>query len=129
MLTLTHSWRRGPEGQVILTRQCPGPRDKHHHEGFSHSAGSRGRSACAICLGCFIHDIHHCNSNNLWDRSSSHCCQAQDGHIVNPQGLPLCYKWQCTQSCAAPNHEAFHGCSGCGSKDHGAQKCSRGEKA
>lgn len=120
---------RGGEAQKGRSSSPDNTRDKNRREGFSRGAGSRGRSACAVCLGRFAHDIRHCNASNLWDGSNAHCRRTQDGRIVNPQGLPLCYKWQRPESCAAPNHESSHECSGCGGKDHGAQKCSRVEKA
>ncbi|KAG1725487.1 uncharacterized protein EDB91DRAFT_1208983 [Suillus paluster] len=120
---------RGGGAQKGRSSSPDNTRDKSRREGFSRGAGSRGRSACAVCLGRFAHDIRHCNSSNLWDGSNAHCRRAQDGRIINPQGLPLCYKWQRPESCAAPNHESSHECSGCGSKDHGVQKCSRVEKA
>ncbi|KAG1772608.1 hypothetical protein EV702DRAFT_919217, partial [Suillus placidus] len=91
-------------------------------------AGTRGRSACALCLGRFAHDIQRCESRNMWDSTNTHCHRADDGCLINPQGLPICYKWQRPGSCQIPNHEAPHECSGCGSKEHRAQSCPRSEK-
>ncbi|KIK43866.1 hypothetical protein CY34DRAFT_81011, partial [Suillus luteus UH-Slu-Lm8-n1] len=63
-----------------------------------------------------------------WDGTNTHCHRADNRYLINPQGLPICYKWQCPGSCQIPNHEAPHECSGCGSKEHGAQSCPHGEK-
>ncbi|KAG2049884.1 hypothetical protein BDR06DRAFT_836744, partial [Suillus hirtellus] len=91
-------------------------------------AGTCRWSACAICLGCFSHDIQHCEATTLWDGSPSYSHKTQNNHLVNPQGNPLCFKWQHLNGCHAGNHEFHYECSGCGSKDHGAQNCPRGEK-
>ncbi|KAG1838660.1 hypothetical protein C8R48DRAFT_562469, partial [Suillus tomentosus] len=74
-------------------------------------AGSRGQSACALCLGHFLHDIKRCESRSLWDGASTHCRRAEDGCLINPQGLPICYKWQRPGSCQDQNHGSSHECS------------------
>jgi hypothetical protein len=110
--------------------RSPSPdKNKQRNKGFSRGAGSHGRSACAICLGRFSHDIQRCDSRNLWDKTTpAHSRRAQDGRIISANGLPLCYRWQRPGSCLAENHDSAHICSGCGDKDHGAQTCPRGEK-
>ncbi|KAG1793830.1 uncharacterized protein HD556DRAFT_446303 [Suillus plorans] len=107
-----------------------GKNREQRNKGFSRGAGSRGRSACAICLGHFAHNIQQCDSSNLWDKTTpAHSCRTQDGRIISTNGLPLCYRWQRPGGCTAENHDSAHICSGCGKKDHGAQTCPRGEKA
>ncbi|KAG1849573.1 hypothetical protein C8R48DRAFT_559474, partial [Suillus tomentosus] len=56
-------------------------------------------SACAMCLGRFVHNILQCSATELWDGSAAHAQRAQDGRILNPAGLPLCFKWQRPGGC------------------------------
>lgn len=102
--------------------------NQQRKQGFSQGAGTRGRSACAICLGRFAHNIQRCESSKLWDGTPAYCKKTQDNRLVNSQGSPLCFKWQRPNGCFTSNHELHHECSGCGSKEHGAQGCPRGEK-
>ncbi|KAG1843637.1 hypothetical protein C8R48DRAFT_576268, partial [Suillus tomentosus] len=66
---------------------------------------------CALCLGRFSHDIRRCGSRNLWDGTKTHCRRAEDGRLINPQGLPVCHRWQRPGSCQETNHESSHKCS------------------
>ena len=86
-------------------------------------------SACTICLGRHRHDIFTCASSTLWDKSTTHCYRNSDGCLVNPQGNILCSNWQRPNSCNSTTHYSRHECSGCGKKDHGAQRCPWGQKA
>ncbi|KAG2738450.1 hypothetical protein P692DRAFT_201798413 [Suillus brevipes Sb2] len=124
----------GRAGNPRRADRSPSPDKGKNREqrakGFSRGAGSRGRSACAICLGRFSHDIQRCDSRNLWDKTTpAHARRSQDGRIISTNGLPLCYRWQRPGGCLAENHDSAHACSGCGDKSHGAQTCPRGEKA
>ncbi|KAF8837055.1 hypothetical protein BDN67DRAFT_874734, partial [Paxillus ammoniavirescens] len=58
------------------------------------SAGKTGRSACAICLSRFPHDIKVCTSSTLWDGSEALCKCSMDGQIINQKGTVLCFDWQ-----------------------------------
>jgi hypothetical protein len=102
--------------------------NQQHKQGFSQGAGTCSRSACAICLGCFTHDIQRCESLKLCDGTLAYCKKTQDNHLVNSQGSPLCFKWQRPSGCFTGNHELHHECSGCGSKEHSTQGCPRGKK-
>ncbi|KAH7917947.1 hypothetical protein BV22DRAFT_1042090 [Leucogyrophana mollusca] len=100
------------------------------HQDFRPSAGSQGRSACALCLGRFPHDVHNCKASQLWDgMTAAYCRRGTDGRLVNPKGTPLCFDWQRLFGCSSPYHDQRHECSGCREKNHGAQACPRGEKA
>ncbi|KAJ7915259.1 hypothetical protein B0H13DRAFT_1610682, partial [Mycena leptocephala] len=44
------------------------------------------------------------------------------GKLINSRGDVICIAWQRTLGCSL-NHAARHECSGCGSPNHGAQKC------
>jgi hypothetical protein len=101
----------------------------HKTSGFRRGAGSPSLSACAICLGRHPHNVSACSSPTTWDGSAARCKRAEGARIVNPSGLSLCVKWQLKIQCTSLFHGDGHECSGCGAKDHGAQKCPRAEKA
>ncbi|KAJ7053021.1 hypothetical protein C8F01DRAFT_997293 [Mycena amicta] len=83
---------------------------------------SDGLSACAVCLGRHRHSVRDCNSPTLWNGSTkAHSKRNADGRLVNAQGDALCLNWQ--RSSCESNHSSHHECSGCGSTNHGAQKC------
>jgi len=90
--------------------------------GFHQGTGTSSLSTCAICLGCHPHNMSGCSSTTLWDGSPAHCKQVDGARIVNPSGLSLCVKWQLQIQCASLFHGDGHECSGCGVKDHGAQR-------
>jgi len=95
---------------------------------FPAGAGNSGPSACALCLGRFRHPIHKCTSEFLWDkRTKTRCRRNGEGHLVNPEGLELCYDWQRPKGCSNTARSHVHECSGCGGKDHGAQSCPQSE--
>ncbi|KAG2125468.1 hypothetical protein DEU56DRAFT_759207 [Suillus clintonianus] len=104
---------------------------KKPHKGqqsFQPGAGQSGPSACALCLGRFRHPIHKCASEFLWDkRTKTRCRRGAEGHLVNPEGLELCYDWQRPKGCSSTARSHVHKCSGCGAKDHGAQECPQSE--
>lgn len=97
-------------------------------QSFQAGAGQSGHSACALCLGRFRHLIHKCASEFLWDkRTKTRCRRNAEGHLVNPEGLELCYDWQRPKGCSSTARSHVHECSGCGAKDHGAQECPQSE--
>ncbi|TEB23453.1 hypothetical protein FA13DRAFT_1571991, partial [Coprinellus micaceus] len=48
--------------------------------------------------------------------------------LQDPNGKILCFDWQRAVGCKSTTHDSKHECSGCGEKDHGAQKCPRAQK-
>ncbi|KAG1858328.1 hypothetical protein C8R48DRAFT_606553, partial [Suillus tomentosus] len=82
-------------------------------------AGRTGSSACALCLGRFCHNIHKCTAELLWDGCTKNHC--------NRNSAELCYDWQRPNGCTNTSCSHVHECSGCGSKEHGAQGCSLSE--
>ncbi|KAG2065897.1 hypothetical protein BDR04DRAFT_949567, partial [Suillus decipiens] len=87
-------------------------------------AASTGHHACALCLGRFAHNIHKCKSELLWDnKTPTSCRRSPEGRLINTLGLQLCYDWQRPNGCPSASKDHIHECSGCGSTDHGAQKC------
>lgn len=126
-----------------LANQPPSPDNRFHpyhrssgnqqgkqpaNQFFPSGAGQTGSSACALCLGRFHHNIHKCTTELLWDgQTKARCSRNAAGHLVNPQGRELCYDWQRPNSCSNTSCSHMHKCSGCGSKDHGAQGCTLSE--
>jgi len=97
---------------------------------FQSSATSTGLHACTVCLGRFAHNVHKCKSEFLWDSKTPMSSRRNaEGHLVNSRGLQLCYDWQHPSSCSSTSKEHNHECLGCGSPNHGAQSCPRGQEA
>src|SRR5271154_5244951 len=64
----------------------------------------------------------------FWDGSKARCRKTDEGRLITPAGTTLCSDWNNRRGCSSSAHELRHECSGCGSKDHGAQKCPRAQK-
>ncbi|KAJ6496854.1 hypothetical protein DFH09DRAFT_945759, partial [Mycena vulgaris] len=90
---------------------------------------SDGLSACALCLGRHRHNVRECSSATLWNSSTPARVKRSgpEGKLVNSRNEVICINWQKTMGCNV-NHAARHECSGCGSPNHGAQKCHLAQK-
>ena len=97
-------------------------------EVFQSGAGPRG-GVCAVCLGRHEHTFAKCDKTKLWNGSPCGVRKNEQGRLVAPDGLILCFDWQLPKGCGASGHAERHKCSGCGKSDHGAQGCTRAEKA
>ena len=95
---------------------------------FRSGAGPRG-GACAVCLGRHEHTFSKCDGVKLWDGSAGSARKNEQGRLVAADGRPLCFDWQMPRGCSSTNHPDRHRCSGCGKTGHGAQSCSRTERA
>ncbi|KAJ7467401.1 hypothetical protein B0H11DRAFT_1732815, partial [Mycena galericulata] len=88
---------------------------------------SDGLSTCAVCLGRHRHNVAACKSTKLWNGSTPARAKRNSGdRLVNSQGDAICLNWQ--RSSCDSNHSSRHECSGCGSPNHGAQKCHLAQK-
>ena len=95
---------------------------------FPPGTASQGLPACALCLSTDPHDTRRCRSETLWDGSKARCQKSDEGRLISPGGTTLCSDWNSRRGCTSSSHEQRHECSGCGSKDHGAQGCPRSQK-
>ena len=84
---------------------------------------THNKSACPSCLGRHPHDISSHVTELLWDGSPAYTRRTPEGRLVDPARDILCHDWQKPQGCSRPHNNAKHACSGCGSTNHGAQKC------
>ena len=98
------------------------------HSGFPPGTASQGQPVCALCLATDPHDTRKCRSDTLWDGSKARCRKSKEGRLITPAGTILCSDWNNCRRCSSSLHEQQHECSGCGSKDHGAQGCPRAQK-
>jgi hypothetical protein len=98
------------------------------YQAFQASTASHGLPVCALCLATDSHDTRRCRSESLLDGSKSRCKKSDKGRLITPSGTILCSDWNNRRGCSSSTHELRHECSGCGSKDHGAQKCPRAQK-
>ncbi|KAJ7653833.1 hypothetical protein B0H17DRAFT_1214542 [Mycena rosella] len=88
---------------------------------------SDGLSACAVCLGRHRHNVRECRSTTLWNLTTqARTRRNAEGRLVNNRNEPICLNWQ--RSSCNSNHDSRHECSGCGSANHGAQKCHLAQK-
>jgi hypothetical protein len=95
---------------------------------FPSGAATQGQPVCALCLATEIHDTRKCRSETLWDGTKARCRKSEEGRLITPAGNILCSDWNNRRGCTSNSHEQRHECSGCGNKDHGAQKCPRAQK-
>lgn len=107
-----------------LPRRDEPPIRRTSRDSFQSGAGSSGLSVCAICLGRNAHNVAHCRLRTFWSGSLARCTRNEQGRIVNPSGVVLCSDWQSPHGCTIKTHDSKHECSGCGGRDHGAQRCS-----
>jgi hypothetical protein len=95
---------------------------------FPASTASQGLPVCALCLATDTHDTRKCRSETLWDGSKARCRKTDEGKLITPAGTTLCNDWNTRRGCTTNMHEHRHECSGCGNKDHGAQKCPQAQR-
>jgi hypothetical protein len=95
---------------------------------FLSGTASQGLPVCALCLATDPHDTRKCRVEILWDGSKARCRKNEEGRLVSPTGTTLCSDWNNRRGCTNSSHEQRHECSGCGNKDHGAQRCPRAQK-
>ena len=95
---------------------------------FPPSTAHQGLPVCALCLATDPHDTRKCRSETLWDGSKARSRKNDEGRLITPAGTTLCSDWNNRRGCSSNSHEQRHECSGCGSKDHGAQGCPRAQK-
>lgn len=93
------------------------------------AAASSPLSACTLCLGRHPHNIARCDATSLWDGTATFCKWNDKGRLLHRDGTVLCSEWQLPRGCKSSSHTQAHLCSGCGSSSHGAQDCSRAQKA
>ncbi|KAF8868879.1 hypothetical protein BD779DRAFT_1405579, partial [Infundibulicybe gibba] len=79
---------------------------------------------CALCLSRVVHDIAKCKSTTLWNGEPARCYRGDRGRIYNSSTRAvICLNWQLVKGCSDTTHDSRHECSGCGSRNHGAQEC------
>ncbi|KAJ7208919.1 hypothetical protein GGX14DRAFT_365007, partial [Mycena pura] len=72
--------------------------------------------------------VKDCQSETLWNGSTpARTKRNQEGRLVNSRNDVICLGWQRPSGCTR-NHSSRHECSGCGSPNHGAQKCHLAQK-
>jgi hypothetical protein len=109
-------------------RSPPPYQSPSKYPSFQPSTAFQGQPVCAICLATDPHDSRKCRSETLWDGSKARCRKNDEGRLVTPAGTTLCSDWNSRRGCSSSTHEQRHECSGCGNKDHGAQRCPRAQK-
>ncbi|KAF8800487.1 hypothetical protein BYT27DRAFT_7200087 [Phlegmacium glaucopus] len=92
------------------------------------STAPQGQAVCALCLATDPHDTRKCHSETFWDGSKARCRKNDEGRLITPTGTTLCHDWNSRRGCTSNSHEQRQECSGCGNKDHGAQRCPRAQK-
>jgi hypothetical protein len=120
--------RRTPQGSTHQRPSPPPYQSPSKGQAFQPSTVYQGLPACALCLATKSHDTRMCRSDVLWDGSPARCQKSKEGRLVNPAGITLCSDWNSRRGCTSNGHEQRHECSGCGNKEHGAQKCPRAQK-
>jgi hypothetical protein len=105
------------------------PKKERRESEFPSSTAGRVLSACAVCLGRHPHRIIECAAPMLWDNTTASIAIRSNRILSMRDGRPVCGDWQRASSCSSSLHDARHFCSGCSSSTHGAQECSRAQKA
>jgi hypothetical protein len=129
---------RSPTRRTPARQRSPPPYNRYpsyqrspsssKNSSFPAGTTSQGLPVCALCLATDSHDTRKCRSETLWDGSKARCRKTDEGRLVTPAGTTLCSDWNSRRGCTTTSHEQRHECSGCGNKDHGAQKCPRAQK-
>ncbi|KAG1719773.1 uncharacterized protein EDB91DRAFT_1065331, partial [Suillus paluster] len=83
---------------------------------------------CAVCLGCNPHRTVECSASRTWDNLFDIFSECIKKALWTKDGHQLCTAWQCEESCDSTYHSHKHLCSGCGSSEHGAQRCTCAQK-
>lgn len=92
------------------------------------NANGEPNLVCILCLSPLPHNKAKCNRATMGCGSPTRCRRDANNRIVNPDGKAICLEFN-RRGCKSPNSKHLHECSGCGSKDHGAQECHLVEKA
>ena len=123
---------RSPTRRTPHARPSPPPYNQQQSPSksaaFQSSTASQGLPVCALCLATDPHDTRKCRSDTLWDGSKARCHKSDEGRLITPTGNTLCSDWNSRRGCTTTTHEQRHECSGCGNKDHGAQRCPRAQR-
>ena len=120
--------RRTPQGSSHQRFSPPPYPSPSKNQGFQPSTAHQGLLVCALCLATDPHDTRKCRTDTLWDGSKARCHKSEEGRLINSAGTTLCSDWNSRRECTSSTHKQRHECSGCGNKDHGAQKCLRAQK-
>ena len=80
-------------------------------------------SACPICLGRHPHRTASCQATETWDGKKAICSRTTQGRILNERGTVICSDWQRPNRCTDTSGKHIHECSGCKSREHGADSC------
>ncbi|KAG3229900.1 hypothetical protein P692DRAFT_201701923, partial [Suillus brevipes Sb2] len=83
---------------------------------------------CAVCLGRNPHRTVECSASRTWDNLFDVFSERIKKALWTKDGRQLCTSWQREEGCNS-THGYKHLCSGCGSSEHGAQRCTRAQKA
>ena len=128
----SHSHSPSHQGNASFTghHSSPPPYSHSHHSmsqtlkqpSFQPGAGSRSPPACTLCLRREACNLLKCQADLFWDGSKARCQKNDQGRLVSPLGQVLCFNWNTWRGCSAKGCKDRHKCSGCGNKDHGAQK-------
>lgn len=84
---------------------------------------------CAVCLSRKSHHVVECDAPRTWDGLFDTFSQRIKKALWTKDGRQLCTAWQRDEGCTGPQHSHIHACLGCGSTEHGAQRCARAQKA
>ncbi|KAH6901619.1 hypothetical protein BKA70DRAFT_1113702 [Coprinopsis sp. MPI-PUGE-AT-0042] len=92
------------------------------------AAANVGVTACALCLGRHDHKYADCTGGRLYNGQKGYAIRGKDRRLTKPNSESLCFTFQLPSGCQTTSHPERHCCSGCGSKDHGAQTCPIAER-
>ena len=120
--------RRTPNNPAHQRSSPPPYQSPSKNASFQPSTAFQGTPVCALCLATDPHDVRKCRSETLWDGSKARCRKSDEGRLITGAGNTLCSDWNSRRGCSSSTHEQRHECSGCGNKDHGAQRCPRAQK-
>lgn len=130
------SRRANGDGSEGKRRRSPSPSSKHDYPPRKRSNNSsstfQDRSepglCCILCLSPIPHNKQKCDRATMGCGAPTRCHRDSRNRIVNPDGKTICLEFN-RKGCKSSNSKHLHECSGCGSKEHGAQECHLVEKA
>ena len=103
--------------------RSPEPRKPSFRATPSNSYRHDKLPACPICLGRHRHHTASCQASETWNGAKPICTRSASGRILNKQGTVICSDWQRPNRCTDKSGKHIHECSGCSSKEHGADSC------